>query len=258
MGEWSDDDNFWEAMAPALCAPGRVALAERDVARIVAALELPGGASVLDLGCGPGAHAQAFAARGYVVSGVDRTRRLLDRAKAGSDARGLNVEWIEADMRDFRRPAAFDAVCSLYTSFGYFDDGGNRRVLENVLASLKPWGVLLLDVSGRESVALHWRERSWSEVDGKLYLERRTVTDDWSTLLADWTVVREGARQDFHVRQRLYSGTELRELLVAVGFAGIGLSGSLDAKVPYDHTAERLVAIAHAPNSRRQSLYSHG
>jgi len=247
MDEWSDDDAFWEAMEPALCAPGRLALAEGDVAGIISALELPKGASILDLGCGPGAHAQAFAARGYTVSGVDRTRRLLNRAAASSNARGLHVEWIEADMRTFRRPAAFDLVCSLYTSFGYFDDRGNRRVLQNILNSLKPRGVLLLDVSGRESVARHWRDRSWAEVDGVLYLERRSVTDDWSTLLADWTVVREGVRKDFHVRQRLYAGTELRDLLVAVGFTGIGLSGSLDSKVPYEQTAERLVAIAQAP-----------
>lgn len=182
-----------------------------------------------------------------MVSGVDRTRRLLNRAKVSGDARGLYVEWIEADMRDFRRPAAFDLVCSLYTSFGYFDDHGNRRVLENILASLKPRGVALLDLSGRESIARHWQERSWVETDGVLYLELRRVTDDWSTLLADWSVVREGVRKNFHVRQRLYTGTELRQLQDALGFTDIELFGSLDAKTPSDHTAERLVAIARAP-----------
>jgi len=251
MDSWSDDDAFWEAMAPALCAPSRVGLADRDVAGIVSALELPRGAYVLDLACGPGAHAQAFAARGYVVTGVDRTRRLLNRAKAASDSRGLQVEWIEADMREFRRPAAFDLVCSLYTSFGYFDDRGNRQVIENILASLKPRGVLLLDLSGRESVARHWREHSWVEIEGVLYLERRRVADDWSGLLADWTVVCDGVRKDFHVRQRLYAGTELKDLLASLGFMNIGLFGSLDAKTPYDHTAERLVAIAHAAGSVR-------
>lgn len=249
MGQWSDDDAFWEAMEPALCARGRVALAEGDVAAIVSALNVPTGGSVLDLGCGPGAHALAFAALGYLVSGVDRTRRLLTRAKASADARALQVEWVEADMRTFRRPAAFDLVCSLYTSFGYFDDRGNRQVLENILVSLKPGGVVVVDVSGRESIARHWRERSWVEIDGALYLERRRVIDDWSTLLTDWSVVSEGIRRDFQVRQRLYTGTELRQLLLGLGFTSIELFGSLDAKTPYDHTAERLVAIARAPQT---------
>lgn len=251
MHSWSDDDAFWEAMTPALCAPSRVGLADRDVAGIVSALELPSGAYVLDLACGPGAHAQAFAARGFVVTGVDRTRGLLNRARVSSDSRALRVEWIEADMREFHRPAAFDLVCSLYTSFGYFDDRGNRRVLENIFASLKPRGVLLLDLSGRESVARHWREHSWVEIDGVLYLERRRVAHDWSALLAEWTVVRDGARKDFHVRQRLYAGTELKDLLASLGFMDIRLFGSLDAQTPYDHTAERLVAIAHAAGSVR-------
>lgn len=252
MIDWSDDDAFWEAMAPALCAPSRVSLAEGDVAGIASALGLPRGAHVLDLACGPGAHARAFAAQGYVVTGVDRTRCLLDRARAASDSRALQVEWVEADMREFRRPAAFDLVCSLYTSFGYFDERGNRQVLENVFASLKPGGELLLDVTGRESVARHWREHSCAEIDGVLYLERRRAADDWSALLADWTIVRDGVRRDFRVRQRLYAGTELKDLLASLGFVDVCLFGSLDARTPYDHTAERLVAIAHAGGALRE------
>jgi SAM-dependent methyltransferase len=253
MADWSDDDAFWEAMETALCAPARLGLAERDVARIISALEVPAGAHVLDLGCGPGAHALAFAARGYAVTGVDRTGRLLERAEAASLDRGLNAEWVQADMREFRRPAAFDLVCSLYTSFGYFDDRRNRRVLENVLVSLKPGGALMLDLSGRETVARHWREHSTVEIEGVLYEERRWMTGDWSALLADWTVVSGGVRKDFHVRQRLYTGTELKELLALVGFGDVRLFGSLDASTPYDHRAERLVAIAHAGGSARRA-----
>jgi hypothetical protein len=41
MSHWSDDDLFWEAMEPALCAPGRLALAEPDVAAILGTFDLP-------------------------------------------------------------------------------------------------------------------------------------------------------------------------------------------------------------------------
>jgi hypothetical protein len=43
----------------------------------------------------------------------------------------------------------------------------------------------------------------------------------------------------------------LRDLLASLGFMGIDLFGSLDAKTPYDHMAERLVVIAHAAKSVR-------
>jgi SAM-dependent methyltransferase len=150
-------------------------------------------------------------------------------------------------MRAFQRPSSFDLICSLYASFGYFDDPENRHVLENVRASLVPHGVFVLDLIGRETAARHWQERRWHEVDGVLYLERCTSTDDWASMVSEWIVVRRGVRADFRVKQRLYSGTELRGLLLSLGFTKVHLAGGLDAETPYDESARRLVAIAHGP-----------
>lgn len=251
MSDWSDDETFWVAMEPALCAPARLALAEEDVAAILSGLDLPPRAAVLDLCCGPGAHALAMAAHGYHVTGVDRSWRLLERAGSYAQARKIKVEWVEADMRYFRRPSFFDLICSLCTSFGYFDDCENRKVLENILASLKPGGVAFLDLTGRETTAREWQECRWVDLEGVLYLERRQIADDWSALVSDWVVVRDGKRKDFRVKQRLYSGTELRDLLCAVGFAKVALFGALDASAPYDASARRLVVVAHAGTGPR-------
>jgi SAM-dependent methyltransferase len=248
MTQWSDDETFWQAMEPALCAPGRLALADTDVPKILAAVQAGPGCRILDLGCGPGAHAIAFARQGHRVTAVDASPRLLDRARSAARDRGVDVEWVEADMREFQRPSSFDLVCSLNTSFGYFNDSENRRVLENVCASVVPHGVLVLDVIGRESVARHWQERRWHEVDGSLYLERSTSADDWAALASEWIVVRNGVRAEFRVKQRLYSGTELRDLLLSVGFISVGLAGELDGETPYDQSARRLVAIARRPS----------
>lgn len=247
VNQWSEDETFWEAMEPALCAPSRLALATPDVATILTAVPSRPTSRVLDLGCGPGAHAIAFARLGYRVTGVDTSSRLLDRARSSAGAAGVEVDWVEADMRAFRRPSSFDLICSLYASFGYFDDSENRRVLENVYASLAPYGVLVLDLIGRETAARHWNERRWHEVDGVLYLERCTSADDWASMLSEWTVVREGVRADFRVKQRLYSGTELRALLLSLGFTKVQIAGGLDGKTPYDESARRLVAIARRP-----------
>lgn len=244
MREWSDDETFWEAMEPALCAPARLAVAEGDVTAILAGVQVHPNSRVLDLGCGPGAHAIAFARRGHRVTGVDTSARLLDRARSAARGAGVQVEWLEADMREFERTAGFDLICSLYASFGYFDDRQNRHVLENVCSSVAPNGVLVLDVVGREATARHWQERRWYEVDGVLYLERCTTAEDWSSMVSDWIVVRGGARADFTVKQRLYSAIELRELLLSVGFGGVQLAGGLDTQTAYDASAQRLVAIA--------------
>ena len=49
--------------------------------------------------------------------------RGIGRATAESLAReGVDVEWVQEDMRTFCRRDAFDLVISLFTSFGYFSD----------------------------------------------------------------------------------------------------------------------------------------
>jgi SAM-dependent methyltransferase len=250
MTQWSEDETFWEAMEPALCAPSRLALAATDVPAILTMVEARPKSRVLDLGCGPGAHAICFARHGHRVTGVDTSPRLLNRARSSAEAEGVQVQWVEADMRAFQRPSSFDLICSLYASFGYFDDAENRRVLENVYASLAPHGAFVLDLTGRETAARYWQERRWHEVDGVLYLERCASADDWASMVSEWIVIRKEARADFRVKQRLYSGTELRALLLSVGFDELQLAGGLDRKAPYDESARRLVVIGRRPAGR--------
>ena len=104
----------------------------------------PAGKRLLDLCCGPGRFAIPFARLGFRVTGVERTNYLLRKARARSKSTKVGVEWIERDMRDFIRPGGFDPVLSMFTSFGYFDDWQNRRVLENVCASLRPGGLFFV------------------------------------------------------------------------------------------------------------------
>ena len=42
--------------------------------------EMPGAVSLLDLGCGTGAHASSFAEMGYSVHGVDQSAKMLAQA----------------------------------------------------------------------------------------------------------------------------------------------------------------------------------
>src|SRR5438552_18525856 len=88
-------------------------------------LAKPRGKAVLDLCCGPGRCAIPLAKRGFAVTGVDRTKFLLGKARSLARRSHTRVEWIQADMRDFVRPEAFDLVLNLYTSFGYFDNKGD-------------------------------------------------------------------------------------------------------------------------------------
>jgi SAM-dependent methyltransferase len=241
--DWADDEAFWEAMEPALCSESRLKHGDPDVAAICRGLGLTRPARVLDLACGPGAHALAFAARGHRVTGVDLMERYLNRARKASAGRGLEVEWLRADMRTFQRPGHFDLVCSLYNSLAYFDDTTNRQILQNVRASLRRGGRAFLDLLSRETVAVSWSDRHTAEFDDVSYAEDRSLTDGGSVLVSDWRVTCEGKQRRFRVVQHLYSEVELRRLLAEVGFSQVSAFGSLDCSSPFDHTAARFVAV---------------
>src|SRR5581483_2908121 len=105
--------------------------------------------SVLDLGCGSGGHALRLAARGYEVLGVDRSERMLSRARQKANALGLRerVLFHCADMRALELERCFDSVVVLFAALGYQATNGDvLAALRTSRAHLAPGGILVFDV----------------------------------------------------------------------------------------------------------------
>ena len=247
MARWHEQDRFWETV-PMFGEPLLEAAPEQANAAL-ALLGIEPGAAVLDLCCGVGRHSLALAQRGYTVTGVDRTAAYLRTAREKAAALGLELELVQADMRDFVRLGAFDGAINLFSSFGYFEDpADDLKVAQNLFRSLKPGGRLVMELMGKEVLARIFTPRDWQQMpDGTVLLQDRSVTRDWSWMEARWIVVQpDGARSEFAVNHRIYDGAGLRGLLLDAGFQRVDLFGSLGGE-PYDTEAQRLVAVAHKP-----------
>ncbi|MGB6553126.1 MAG: hypothetical protein WBE78_06500 [Candidatus Binataceae bacterium] len=120
----------------------------------------------------------------------------------------------------------------------------DRGTAANVYASLRDGGRFILDMNGKENLARKFRERDWHRRDdGRILLEERRVLDGWSRIETHWILLDGNTRRESTFRLRLYSGSELAELLRGVGFQKVELFGTL-AGAPYNHAAERLIALA--------------
>jgi SAM-dependent methyltransferase len=249
--EWFDDEAFWRELYPFLFTPERLAAGAEDVEKVLA-LARPRGRRALDLACGPGRCSIALARAGFTVTGVDRTKMLLERARARARRAGLRIEWVRADMRDFVREATFDLALSMYHSFGYFDDKDEDMVvLRNVLASLKPGGVFVMELAGKEFLAGGFQPVTMDELpDGSRLVQRHEIFDDWTRIRNEWIVLRKGHCRSFAFHHTLYSGQELKDRLLAAGFENVRLYGSLDGD-PYGLDSTRLVAVARRAPGRR-------
>ncbi len=242
---WHDSDDFWEMLAPVFFESHRWEAAAGEVDRVVSLLGAEPGAALLDLCCGPGRHSLELARRGFRVTGVDRTAAFLDIARREADS--LPVEFLQADMREFRRPNAFAGVINLYSSFGYFEDpADDRKSLGNIYRSLQPGGVIVLEMQGKEQIARDFRERNWLEWEDGFLLESSQISRDWGWLENRWIIVGEDGVGEFVWGHRLYSAAELTELLQNSGFADVRIYGDL-AGIPYNQNARRLVAVARKP-----------
>lgn len=243
MSDWFEDDAFWDAVSPLIFGhPGQDADAE--IKAVLELAQVPRESVVLDLGCGIGRHVAALAKLGHHVTGVDRTAAFLKRAR---ETVGDEVELVHQDMREFRRARAFDLAINLFTTFGYFDDpADDARVAKNLYESLRPGGVLIMEMMGREVLARIFRPRDWRTVDGAYLLEERTLQRNWSWNHVQWTLIEGGEARTFEFGHRIYAGSELLALLEGAGFTEVEALGGFDGR-PYNHEAQRLVVRARRP-----------
>ena len=153
MSDWFEDDSLWKGLYPFMFSERRFNVAEDEAKGILALSKLEKG-NVLDLACGPGRHAIALARDGFRVTGVDLSPFLLEKAASLAQEQNVDVEWVQADMRHFLRPEAFDLAISIFTSFGYFDDKqDDLAVLRNIRRSLRVGGILVMELMGKEILA---------------------------------------------------------------------------------------------------------
>jgi SAM-dependent methyltransferase len=241
---WYEDDKFWVDFYPAMYHEGRWEVAVEEVKQISGLLQLAPGDRVLDVCCGPGRHAICLARAGFEMMGVDHTATYLDIGRQRAEDERLEVDFILDDVRQFRREAGFDAALCMYTSLGYFDDPDEDRVLlENICHSLKPGGRLIVDLSGKEVLAHLFRAENRTVLaDGSTFLEERSIVGDWERVNNRWVLDREDGRVERRFSVRIYSGEDLKGMMLAAGFETVDLYGTLDG-TPYDHSARRLVAV---------------
>jgi len=197
-----------------------LAIAEDDVSFVDRALALAQGAQVLDLGCGFGRHALGLAHRGYRVTGLELSAPMLELAREMAASGHVTVEWLRRDMRDLAGLGPFDACICLYTAFGFFSDGENRRVLEQVRDCLRPDGCLMLDVSNPLALMSAWPQRSWRESKNGVKLEATQFDALAGRAISHRTLFRpDGTRVDLpETSVRMYPPHELANLLRDCGF----------------------------------------
>lgn len=183
---------------------------------------------VLDVGCGEGAHAIELAAGGCKTTGLDLSRSLLERGLEEAKRRGVAVRFVEADMREMNFERRFDVVLCLGSTFGYFDDAENLKVLRNMTKSLKVGGHLILDVVNRDWAINASPLRQWWEGEDRRVIEDTSFDFGSSRLNVQRSILRDGhPNWEQYISMRCYAVHELASLLHISGMRVVSVSGDL-------------------------------
>ncbi|NPC95356.1 bifunctional 2-polyprenyl-6-hydroxyphenol methylase/3-demethylubiquinol 3-O-methyltransferase UbiG [Nocardioides sp. zg-DK7169] len=105
------------------------------------------GGRVLELGCGTGHKLIPIASAGHPCTGLDLSPQMLTEARRKAIARGVAVEWLQGDMRDFDLGRTFDLVFIAANSLLHLQ-GADDLVgcLRSVRRHLAPGARLVFDV----------------------------------------------------------------------------------------------------------------
>jgi cyclopropane fatty-acyl-phospholipid synthase-like methyltransferase len=181
-------------------------------------LALEPGLTLLDLACGHGRIANPLAERGVRVTGLDATALFLEIARMDAAERGVDVEYVEGDMRSIPWTDRFDRVLCWFTSFGYFSDEENREVLAGAYSALQDGGSFLVEMNHRDNLLGRYAEETVSERGEDRMIDRHRFDAQTGRSFDRRTVVRGGKSRTFDFSVRMFSAAELQDWLRAAGF----------------------------------------
>lgn len=205
---------------------------------------------ILDLCCGQGRHAILLASRGHTVAGLDLSEPLLRIADENARRQGVSVTFTRADVREIPFGDEFDLVISMTTSFGFLDTKEeDALVLRGMWGCVRPGGVVFMHLINRDLAMRHWKSTFVNRHDdGTVVANEKEFDLLRGRIKTHLTIVSPDGSETADLSYRVYSLTDMVELLERAGFDEVAAYGGFDgAPLTTDNDSNSMILVARKP-----------
>ena len=220
--------------------------------------DVPENSKLLDLACGIGRHSVELASRGYLVVGVDISKEYLETAQQMAADRNVSdhCQFIRGDMRKIKSVLhnyeEFDVIVNLFTSFGYYDDETDRRILRDLRSLVRKGGLFIIDIMNRDYFIRNIQKTHISNpTDEHFHIEETRLDLENSRLHAVWKIYKPVGddleyQETITIDNRLFSLHELKSWIEDAGWRYLEVYGGFDLS-PLRFDSKRLLVVAQNP-----------
>ena len=212
---------------------------------------------VLDVACGEGSFAVEFAKRGYQVTGIDQSQRMVQLAQTRAHTENVEVKFLVEDMRSLSFEAEFDLVTCWFDSLNYMLTVKDlHEAFKNAYDALRPGGFYLFDMNTVYGLAVSWMtEQTYIHNEADDFIEIHRQEFDYENLVATMHITIfeqvDGSweRIDESHHERGYPIADIQFLLNQIGFEITGMYANLSKRTEVQINSPRVWFI-----TRKKSL----
>lgn len=207
-------------------------------------------ARILELCCGTGRLTLPIAKDGHNISGIDNTSSMLEQAKVKASQAGLEIKFIEADIRTLDLPEKYDLIFIPFNSIHHLYQNEDLFKAFNVVKRhLKIRGMFLLDCYNPNIKYIVENEKVLKEIaeyttnDGRKVLIKQIMRYENKTQInrIEWHYfINDKFDSIQNLDMRMFFPQELDSYLKWTGFNIIHKFGSFEEEAFNDNSEKQI------------------
>lgn len=170
------------------------------------------GKKLLDLGCGPGLYAERLYDKGFLVTGIDFSRRSIEYAKNRAEETGRNIDYWYQNYLEMDFDNEFDVAIMVYYDYGVLPPGDRGVLLEKVHRALKRNGIFILDVynmpsldSFSEAQSVSYEKSGFWSPEPHVVIQRNVIYGETRNTLERYLVMTRDCTEAFNIWNQVFS-----------------------------------------------------